>query len=187
MADAVFFFGHAVVEAAHAQIVVQIGGIHHHGFAFQTAFVFMGTFVFSQGYLHHHFAVDFGNFAVERAHAGFAGVVADNVAHRTLFNLHFAAFHAVALDLLGQQILHGDVDFFVFRVAGQTDDFHAVEQGGRNIEAVGCGDKHHIAQVVIHLGIMIDKFAVLLGIEHFQQRAGGVAAEIVAEFVDFIE
>ena len=135
----------------------------------------------------HGFAADFSNFAVKRTHAGFARVVAHNVAHRAFGNAQFAVFHAVALHLLGHEVLHGNVDFFVFRVAGQTDNFHAVEQGGRNIEAVGCGDKHHIAQIEIHFDKMVGKSGVLFRVEHFQQSGGRVATEVAAQFVDFVQ
>ena len=143
--------------------------------------------IFVQGNLHHHLTTDFGNLAIERTHTGFTGVITDNIAHRAFFDHQFAFFYTVAFHLLRHEILHGDIDFLVFGIAGQTDDFHAVKQRGRDIQTIGCGDKHHIAQVVIHFRIMIGKLVVLLRIKHLKQCAGRIASEVAAQFVDFVE
>ena len=143
--------------------------------------------IFAQGNLHHHLTADFGNLAIERTYTGFTGVITDDIAYRAFFDHQFAFFHSVAFHLLRHEILHGDIDFFVFGIAGQTDDFHAVEQWSWNVQTVRCSNKHYIAQVVIHFGIMIGKLVVLLRIEHLKQRAGRVAAEVAAQFVDFVE
>ena len=42
-------------------------------------------------------------------------------------------------------------------------------------------------KVVIELQIMVLEVVVLFRIEHFEQRRGRIAAEILAELVDFIE
>ena len=184
LADAVFVFGHAEVEAAHAEVVVQVARVHDNGFGLAAA-VFVR--VFGQLRRHHALAADFGDFAVERAHAGFAGVVAHDVAHGRFADVHFAFAHAVALHLFGHEVLHGDADFFVFGVAREADDFHAVEQGGGDVHAVGGGDEQYVAQIVVHFDKVVGEGAVLFGVEHFQQRTGRVATEVVAQLVDFVE
>ncbi len=97
---------------------------------------FVGFRFFVQCNLHHYLVLDFGNLAVERTHARLAGVVTDNIAHRAFFDCHFLFFYAVALHLLRHEVLYRDIDFFVYGVAGHTDDFHTVEQLGRDIQAV---------------------------------------------------
>ena len=42
-------------------------------------------------------------------------------------------------------------------------------------------------EVVIELQIMVLELGVLLGVEHFEQRRGRIAAEILAELVDLVE
>ena len=186
LADTIFAFGHAEIEAAHAQIIVQIVAVYlnHAGFG---GFIGGCGLIGLQGLLHHHFAANFGDFPIQRAHTGFAGVIADNAAHRAFINGDLAFFNPVLLDLLGHQILQGDVDFFVFGIARQTDNLHAIHQRRRNVQAIGSGDKHHVRQIVFHFGIMVDKSMVLLRIQHFQQGAGRVATEVAPHFVDFIQ
>ena len=91
------------------------------------------------------------------------------------------------LDLLGDQVALGDLDLLVLGVAFEPDDLHPVEQRLRHVERVGGGDEHHVRQVVVQLEIMVLEAAVLLGIEHLQQRRRGIAAEILAELVDLVE
>ena len=82
----------------------------------------------------------------------------------------------------------GDLELFFFDVAGELDHFHAVEQGGRDGHGgVGGGDEHHPRQVVGQLEVVVGEGVVLLGVEHFKQSRGGVAAEILAQLVDLVE
>ena len=94
---------------------------------------------------------------------------------------------AVLLHLLRQQVLLRDVHLLVFRVTGQTDDFHAIEQRRRNVQAVRRADEHHLRQVEIDLEVMVVERGVLLRVEHFEQRRGRIAAEVHRHLVDFVE
>ena len=139
LTDAIFAFGHTIVETAHAQIVMQIFLSNFNRFRLGLAYCFgFGRFflVLIQGNLHYHFTANFGNFTIQRADTGLAGVVTDNIAHRTFINHQLALFYTIALHLFRHKVLHGDIDFFVFRITGQTDNFHTVKQRSRDIQAV---------------------------------------------------
>ena len=98
------------------------------------------------------------------------------------------AAKAVFLHLLGHQETFGNVDLFVIDVAGEIKNLHTVAQrSGNLVGAVGRGNEHDIAQVEIDLQVVIVKAEVLLRVEHFQQRRAGVAPEIHAELVDFVQ
>ena len=66
--------------------------------------------------------------------------------------------------------------------------FHSVPQRHRDgIEGIGGGDEHDIAEIKSHIKIVISKLGILFGIEHFQQRRAGIAAEVAPQFVDFVQ
>ncbi len=95
---------------------------------------------------------------------------------------------AVQVELLGNDIFLGDMRFLFLAVAGKLQDFEAVEEWrGDRFQHVGRGDEHHFRQVEIDVEIMVAKCRVLLGIEHFQERRRGVAAEVGPELVDLVE
>ena len=59
--------------------------------------------------------------------------------------------------------------------------------GGGMFMRVGSGHEHHVGQVVLDFDVVIDEGVVLLGIEHFQQRRGRIAAEVHPHLVHFVE
>ena len=93
----------------------------------------------------------------------------------------------MAADLLRDQVAPRDFHLFVLGVAADADDLHAVEKRGRQARGVRGGDEHDIAQIVIHLEIVVVERHVLFGIEHFEQGRRWVAAEIGAHLVHFVE
>src|SRR5260221_225407 len=65
---------------------------------------------------------------------------------------------------------------------------HAVPQRPRHaVEHVRGGNKHDPRQVERHPEIIVAEGRVLLGIEHFEERRGGVALVAAAEFVDLVQ
>ena len=72
------------------------------------------------------------------------------------------------LALLVDQVALGDLDLFVLGVAGDADDFHAVQQWLRHPQAVGGGDEHHVREVVVDLKIVIREGRILFRIEHLE-------------------
>jgi hypothetical protein len=78
--------------------------------------------------------------------------------------------------------------FFIFRVAGQADDLHAVLQRQGNFgQRVGGRDKQDVRQVVVDIQVVIVESVVLFGIEDLKQRRRRVAPEVHAHFVYFVQ
>ena len=96
-------------------------------------------------------------------------------------------FETIALDLLLQQVLLGNIEFFILGVTRQADHFHPIQQGTRNVHRVGSRHKHHIGEVIIDFQIVIVKAVVLLRIQDLQQRRGRVATHIRRHLVDLIQ
>ena len=70
----------------------------------------------------------------------------------------------------------------------QAQHFHAILKGGGNgVQHVGRGHEEHLGQIVFHVQVMVLEHPVLLGVKDFQERRGGIAAEIRGHLVDFIE
>ena len=84
-------------------------------------------------------------------------------------------------------MLAGDLDLLVFGVARNADDLHAVQQGRRNVERVRCCHEHDAREIVVDLKIVVVEAVILLGIEHFEQRRGWIAAEVGAHLVNLVE
>ena len=133
-------------------------------------------------------AADRTDSALQAAHARFARVVADDVAHRLFRKLDLFGRDSVLLNLPRNQVLECDVNFFFLGVALQFDDLHAIAQRlGDGVEHVRGGDEEHLRQVERHVEIVVAERRVLLGIERFEQRRSGIAAEVASNFVDFVE
>ncbi len=49
------------------------------------------------------------------------------------------------------------------------------------------GDEENLGKIVLHVEVVIHERAVLFGIEHFQQRRGGIATKVHAHFVHFVQ
>ena len=79
-------------------------------------------------------AADFGQFALQITDAGFTGVVTDNIQQHRLTDGDLFFSQAMLLHLLGLQISLGDIEFFILGITGDTDDFHAVQQGAGDIQ-----------------------------------------------------
>ena len=74
----------------------------------------------------------------------------------------------MGLTLLGQQVPLRDLHLLLVRVAGNLNNFHAVEQRARNgVERVGRHDEHHAAQIDGNFKIVVAEGVVLFAVEHF--------------------
>ena len=90
--------------------------------------------------------------------------------------------------LLGQKMPPCNLQLFFIGVGAQFNDLHPVEQRPRDgVGGVGGGDEHALVQVERHLKIVVAEGRILRGIEHLQQRRGGVSFIVAAELVDLIE
>ena len=64
-----------------------------------------------------------------------------------------------------------DFDLFLFGVAGQAKNLHAVLQRLRNrVHDVGRRNEHHLRKIVLHVEVVIPECAILFGIEYLQKR-----------------
>ena len=133
-------------------------------------------------------AADGADDLLEFADAGFARVVANQVAHRVLGKLDLLRRDPVFLDLARNQVAVGDVQLLLFAVALERNDFHAVQQRRRHgVEHVGGADEQHLRQIERHVEIVVAERVVLLRIERLEQGRGRVAAEVAAQLVDFVQ
>ena len=138
--------------------------------------------------LHGGLAADGGQLALQHADARLPGIGGDNFPHRPVGHLQLGVGQPVALELLGQQVVLGDLQFFLVGIAGQLDDLHPVQQGpGDGVQGVGRGDEQHIRQVEGHLQEVVPEGGVLLPVQHLQQGRGRVAPVVVAQLVDLVQ
>ncbi len=95
---------------------------------------------------------------------------------------------AVLLELSPNEISARDLQFLAVGVAGEGNDFHAVAHRFRDaFNVVGRGDENDLREIERHIEVTIDKGVVLPRIEHFEQRARRIAAEIGADLVDLVQ
>src|ERR1039458_2858593 len=134
-------------------------------------------------------AADGADLALQAADAGFAGVAAHDEAHGVVGELDVLFDgEAVLGDLPRDEVAEGDDHLFLFGVAFERDDFHAVAQGvGHGVEDVGGGDEEDLGEVKGNIQVVVAVGEILLGVEDFEEGAGRVAAEIAAQLIDFVE
>ena len=78
--------------------------------------------------------------------------------------------------------------FLVLGVAVEPHDLHAVEQRGRDrVGDVRGGEEQHVGQVEFELEVVVAERVVLRRVEHLEQCARRVAAEVGADLVDLVE
>ena len=137
---------------------------------------------------HDGLAHDARELLFEMAHTRLAAVGRNHVFERRVVDLELILTEPVALKLFGPQVIARDRQFFLGDVTGQAQRLHAIEERrGNGIELVGGTHKQHLRQVHAQIEIVVEKLAVLLGIERFEQRGGGIAAKRGADLVDLIE
>ena len=124
--------------------------------------------MFFQDQLLDHLAADLGNLPLEITYAGFTRVVADNVTDRILADKQFLFLEPVVPDLLGQQVPHGYIDLFILGIAGNADNFHAIQQRTGNIHGICRCHKHRIRQVEVDFQVMVIESVVLFRVEHLE-------------------
>ena len=85
-------------------------------------------------------------------------------------------------------MLLGDGELLLVGVAGEANDFHAVEESGLNgVQQVGGDDEHHVGEVIGHAEVVIAEGVVLFGIENLEESGGWIAAVVGADLVDLVE
>ena len=98
------------------------------------------------------------------------------------------ALEPVGLQLLRDEVALGDAELLFLGVARELDHVHPVEERRRNrVELVRGADEEHLREVERKVEIVVAEGRVLLGIEHLEHRARGVAAEVGAHLVDLVD
>src|SRR5690606_14409621 len=169
LADLVVGFGAAVVETAHPEQILEHGTGDGEG-ALGIALDVMG----------HHLAADLGYLALQPTDPGLAGVVADDVPRHGFVDAQLPGLQAIGLELLGQQVLEGNIGLLLLGVAGNAYHLHAVEQRPGNVHGIGGADEQHFGEVVIHLQVVVVEGVVLFRVQHLEQRGSGVAPMVHA-------
>ena len=140
------------------------------------------------GQLPRHFAGDGADLPLELAYSALARVFRHDGHHRVVGEGDVLLREPGLLELARDQVLLGDLRLLALRVAGEVDDFHPVEQWGRNIlDEVRGRDEEHLAQIERHAKVMVSEGVVLRRVEHLEQRRRGIALKRRPELVDFIE
>ena len=92
------------------------------------------------------------------------------------------------LELLRHEIALRDPELLVLGVAREVDDVHPVEErAGDRLELVRGADEQDLREVEREVEVVVAEARVLLGVEHLEHRARGLAAEVGAHLVDLVD
>ena len=129
-----------------------------------------------------------GDLALEVPDARLPRVLADHRAKRPLGEAHLVGLQSVRLELLRDEVALRDAELLVLGVAREMDDVHPVEERPRNrLELIRGADEEHLREVERKVEVVVAEGGVLLGVEHLEHRAGGIAAEVRAHLVDLVD
>ena len=141
------------------------------------------------GDAHRGIAQHLADLALEAAHAGLAGIVADDVAQRVVGDLDLAGLEPVRLQLPAHQIALGDLAASPPRCSRQGSMISMRSRSGpgmvSSMLAVAMNTTGYRSNGTRE--IIVAERVVLLGVEHFEQRRAGIALNAGAELVDLVE
>ena len=127
-------------------------------------------------------------FSLKLANAGLLCVIPGHLPDSAPADGKLILFQAVPADLLGYQMLHGDVELLVLCVAGHLNDFHAVQQRPRDsLQSVGRGHEKHFREIQRHFQIVVPEPVILLAVQHLQKGGEGISLVVVAHLVDLVQ
>jgi hypothetical protein len=102
--------------------------------------------------------------------AGLTRVLGHDRAEQRVADLDLVGGEAVALELARPQIAARDRHLLARGVAVEADHLHPVQQRAWDrVGEVGGGDEHHVAQVELHVEVVIAEAVVLRRVEHLEQ------------------
>ena len=102
--------------------------------------------------------------------------------------MELCTLQAMLFQLLGQQVLSGDLQLFLVGIAGQLNDLHTVQQRARDrVQRIGSGDEHDAAEIHGNLQKVVTEGVVLLAVEDLQQCRSRVAPHVAGQLVDLIQ
>ena len=114
-----------------------------------------------------------GNLLFQRTHPALVGVLIHDMLQGFVGERKFIGLEPVLGELLGNQVLMGDLEFFLGQVSAYVDHFHTVLQGRLDAaNPVGGGDEQNVREVVVHVQVVVVEGTVLLRIQGFEKRAG---------------
>jgi len=92
------------------------------------------------------------------------------------------------LYLFRNQMLLGNMEFFIFRVTADFDHFHTIKQRTRNrLQRICRRNKKHFRQIKRNFQIMISELMILFVVQHFQKSRKRISFIVCTHFVDFIQ
>ena len=95
---------------------------------------------------------------------------------------------AIPLALPRPQVVAGDGDLLIGRIAVEPDHLHAVEESPRNgLGHVPGGDEHDLGEVELDIEVVIAERMVLRRVEHLEQGRGRISAPVGTDLVDLVE
>ena len=99
-----------------------------------------------------------------------------------------SGFEPVFPALTREEVAGGDGLFLAGGVRAEFDDFEPVAEGvGDGVGGVGGGDEEDRGEVEGDVEVVVGERVVLGWVEDLEERGGGIAAEVAAEFIDFVE
>ena len=87
-----------------------------------------------------------------------------------------------------QQVPAGNLHLLLHKVAGNLNNLHAVQKRLRQCrQCVRSGNEQHVRQVEINVDIIIVEMAVLLRVEHLEQRGRRITFEIRTYLIHLVK
>ena len=92
------------------------------------------------------------------------------------------------LYLFRNQMLLGNMEFFIFRVTADFDQLDRIKQRTRNrLQRICRRNKKHFRQIKRNFQIMISELMILFVVQHFQKSRKRISFIVCTHFVDFIQ
>jgi hypothetical protein len=107
---------------------------------------------------------------LEPSHTRLTRIVLDYALKCRLADAYPLLCYAVGLLLFGDKVTFRNFYLLLGEVAAYLNQFHAVEQWGRDVaEVVGCGYEHDLRQVVVDVEEIVVECVVLFRVEYLEQ------------------
>ena len=144
--------------------------------------------VFFQGNLFGPVSDNFGQSFVQSANTTFVRVLFNDRLQRRHGDLQMFACETGFIQVLGKEVALSDLDFFFQGVATDINDFHTVPKGRLDCaQIVARGQKHHLAQIVIQVEVIVVKSVVLFRVQDLEKGGRWIAVMVSSKLVDFVE
>lgn len=131
---------------------------------------------------------DFFDVLVQISYSGLSAIPPDEVREGVVGD-EDVVFGERSLGANGRnEIVFGDVEFFLPHISRQRDELHAItKRAGNGFISVGSADEEDLREVDRHIKIVISECLVLLGVQHLEQSSRRVTSPTSSNLVDFID